>query len=84
MIKTQLGVTNVTPAQIVPVTDKAICAKAADAMFAQVPAKQKNYTLYIVTLGTSYGVMDNTITEPGKSLAYVFDRNWKYVFNQAL
>jgi hypothetical protein len=84
IIKTQLGIANVTPSQIVPVTDKAVCAKAADAMFAQVPAKHTSYTLYIVTLGTSYGVMDNTITEPEKGLAYVFDSKWKYVGNQAL
>jgi len=84
VIRTQLGIANVTPSQIVPVTDKATCAKAAEAMFAQVPAKQTSYTLYVVTLGASYGVMDNTITEPGKSLAYVFDHNWKYVGNQAL
>jgi hypothetical protein len=84
VIKTQLGIASVSPSQIAAVTDKAICAKAADAMHAQVPAKHASYTLYIVTLGTSYGVLDNTITEPGKSLAYVFDHNWKYVGNQAL
>ena len=43
-----------------------------------------SYTLYVATLGASYGVMDNTITKPGFSLAYVFDHNWKYVGNQAL
>lgn len=84
VIRSTLGLTDVTPSQILPVTDKTTCTKAADAMYAQVPAKHTSYTLYVVTLGTSYGVLDNTITEPGKSLAYVFDRNWKYIGNQAL
>jgi hypothetical protein len=84
VIRTQLGIMKVTPVQVFAVTDKAVCAKAADAMFAQVPAKQTHYTLYIVALGTSFGVMDNTITEPGKGLAYVFDSKWKYVGNQAM
>ena len=83
VIRTQLGIMTVTPAQVVPVTDKAVCEKAAAAMIAQVPAKYPSYTLYVVRLGTSYGVLNNAITERGKGLAYVFDSKWKYVSNQA-
>jgi hypothetical protein len=79
-----LGITNVTPSQIVLVTDKSICTKAAVAMDAITTEKRARYKLYVVTLGTSYGVLDNTVVAPGYALAYVFDHNWKYMSNKAI
>lgn len=79
--KTTMGVKAVTPAQVALVADKAICAKAAEAFDKRlIPAlKRPTYALYVVTLGSSYGVEDTTLPQAGFETAYVFDGNWKYV-----
>jgi hypothetical protein len=85
--RSQLGLENVTPSQIVLVTDKAICTRAAVALDAQLAQNKKfytkrtNYTVYVLTLGTSYGVLANTIVDSRYTVADVYDRNWKYVSN---
>jgi hypothetical protein len=85
--RSQLGLENVTPSQIVLVTDKAICTRAAVALDAQLAqnkrfyTKRTNYTVYVLTLGTSYGVLSNTIVDSRYTVADVYDRNWKYVSN---
>lgn len=79
-----LGISEVTPSQIALVTDKSICAKAAVAMDAITTEKHASYKLNVVTLGTSYGVLNSTVVAPGYALAYVFDHNWKYTSNKAI
>jgi hypothetical protein len=79
--RSQFGLEHVTPSQIALVTDKAICTRAAIAVDAQQKLKRTSYTLYVLTLGTSYGVLDNTIVDSRYTVADVFDRNWKYVSN---
>jgi hypothetical protein len=80
-----LGIKTVTPPQIVPVMDKATCMRAAAALHTHHPEPNvTSYTVYIVTLGTSYGVMDNRLTDPRYALAFVFDHDWKYVSNQTI
>lgn len=85
--RSQLGLEHVAPSQIVLVTDKAICTRAAVALDAQLAQNKKfytkrtNYTVYVLTLGTSYGVLANTIVDSRYTVADVYDRNWKYVSN---
>src|SRR6476469_945629 len=77
--KTTMGLQSVTPAQVVLVTDKAICEKAAAAYVKKELEKHSSYTLYVVTLGSSYGVEDTHSLQPGFETASIFDRNWNYV-----
>ena len=77
--KTTMGLQSVTPSQVVLVTDKAICEKAAAAYVKKELEKHSSYTLYVVTLGSSYGVEDTHSLQPGFETASIFDRNWNYV-----
>jgi hypothetical protein len=77
--KTTMGLASVTPSQVVLVTDKALCTKAAAAFDKQLLQKRSNYTLYVVTLGSSYGVEDTRMLQAGFETAEVFDSNWKYI-----
>jgi hypothetical protein len=79
--RSRLGLENVNPSQILLVTDKTICTRAAVAMEANRPLKLTSHTVYVLTLGTSYGVLRNTIVDSRYTVADVFDRNWKYVSN---
>ncbi|MDB4911224.1 MAG: hypothetical protein JWO39_2047 [Gemmatimonadetes bacterium] len=77
--KTTMGVASVTPSEVVLVTDKALCTKAAAAINKEKLEKHSSYTLYVVTLGSSYGVEDTKVPQAGFEVAYVFDKNWKYI-----
>jgi hypothetical protein len=77
--KTTLGLKDVTPSQVGLVTDKAICTKAAAAFDKQVLEKRSSYTLYVVSLGSSYGVEDTRMLQAGFETADVYDSNWKYI-----
>lgn len=77
--KTTMGLATVTPSQVVLVTDKAICAKAAAAYVKTQLEKRSSYTLYVVTLGSSYGVLDTRMMQAGFETADVYDSNWKYI-----
>ena len=77
--KTTMGLATVTPSQVVLVTDKSICTKAATAFDARQLEKSSSYTLYVVRLGSSYGVEDTRMLQAGFETAYVFDSNWKYI-----
>jgi hypothetical protein len=77
--KTTMGLQSVTPSQVVLVTDKAICEKAAAAYVKKELEKHSSYTLYVVTLGSSYGVEDTHSLQPGFETASIFDRNWNYI-----
>jgi hypothetical protein len=61
------------------VTDNAICTKAAAAFDTKQLEKRSSYTLYVVTLGSSYGVEDTRMLQAGFETADVFDNNWKYI-----
>ena len=88
--KTTYGVQDVTPSQVTLVTDKAICSNAAAAYDRQLDIvakkigqqsvqKRSSYSLYVVTLGSAYGVEDTKPLQPGFETADIYDRNWKYV-----
>jgi hypothetical protein len=77
--KTTMGLANVTPSQVALVTDKAICAKAAAAFDTKQLQKRSSYTLYVVKLGSSYGVEDTRMLQAGFETADVYDSNWKYI-----
>ena len=77
--KTTMGLANVTPSQVVLVTDKSICTKAATAYNMTQLEKHSSYTLYVVTLGSSYAVEDTRMLQAGFETASVFDSNWKYI-----
>ncbi len=79
--KTTMRVAAVTPAQVALVTEKGICTKAAAAFDKQrIPElKRPTYALYVVALGSSYGVEDTKMLQAGFETAYVFDSTWKYV-----
>ncbi|HEY8794998.1 MAG TPA: hypothetical protein VIM15_08615 [Gemmatimonadaceae bacterium] len=77
--KTTMGVANVTPSQVALVTDKAVCTKAAAAFDTKQLQKRSSYALYVVTLGSSYGVEDTRMLQAGFETADVFDGNWKYI-----
>lgn len=76
--KTTIGLKDVTPSEVVLVTDNAICARAAVAFNAKQLQKRSSYTLYVIRLGSSYGVEDTVELQPGWETADVFDSNWKY------
>ena len=77
--KKTMGVGTVTPAQVALVTNNATCARAAAAYDKTQLEKRSSYTLYVVTLGSSYGVEDTKMLQAGFETAYVFDSNWKYI-----
>ena len=79
--KTTMGVKSVTPAQVSLVTDRGICTKAAEAFDKTLipELKRPAYALYVVRLGSSYGVEDTKMLQAGFETAAVFDSNWKYV-----
>ena len=77
--KTTMGLANVTPPQVVLVIDKSICTKAAAAFDEKQLQTRSNYTLYVVTLGSSYGVEDTRMLQAGFETADIFDSNWKYI-----
>lgn len=77
--KKTMGVGTVTPAQVALVTDNAICARAAVAFEKTLLEKRSSYTLYVVTLGSSYAVEDTKMLQAGFETANVFDSNWKYI-----
>ncbi|HEY2431031.1 MAG TPA: hypothetical protein VGI12_00045 [Vicinamibacterales bacterium] len=77
--KTTMGLASVTPSQVVLVSDKAICTKAAAAFDAKQLEKRSSYTLYVVTLGSSYGVEDTKMMQAGFETADIYDSQWKYI-----
>jgi hypothetical protein len=88
--KTTMGVKDVTPAQVALVTDKAICSKAAAAYDSQLDTiamkigrqsvqKRSSYSLYVVTLGSSYAIEDTKSLQAGFETADIYDKNWKYI-----
>jgi hypothetical protein len=77
--KKTMGLATVTPSQVALVTDKAICTKAAVAFDVTQLEKRSNYTLYVVTLGRSYGVEDTRMLQAGFETADIYDSNWKYI-----
>jgi hypothetical protein len=80
--RVKLGLTGVTPSQIVAVTDNAVCTRAAKAIDAQRTRKSDRLTLYVVAVGTSYAVLDRTVIGHGYAVAWVFDHNWNFVAAQ--
>lgn len=76
--KTTLGLATVTPSQVLLVTDNAICSKAAAAFDPFALERRSRYTLYVVTLGSSYAVEDTWVSQVGFETADVFDGNWKH------
>jgi hypothetical protein len=77
--KTTMGVADVTPAQVALVADKSTCSKAAVAFDANQLQKRSSYTLYVVTLGSSYGVVNTIRLGPDYEAIYIFDKSWKYI-----
>ena len=79
--RTTMQVKDVTPAQVSLVTEKAICAKAAEAFDKRLipELKRGSYALYVITLGSSYAVEDTKSLQAGFETASVFDHDWKYV-----
>ena len=90
ILKKELGLADVTPSQVALVTDNAICSKAAAAydkhldtytkkIGQQSVQKRSTYSLYVVTLGSSYAVEDTKSLQPGFETADVYDKDWKYI-----
>jgi hypothetical protein len=77
--KTTMGLKGVTPSQVNLVSDKAICTKAAAAFDTKQLKHRSSYSLYVVTLGSSYGVEDTEMLQAGFETADVYDGNWKYI-----
>lgn len=77
--KKTMGLATVTPSQVALVTDEAICAKAAAAFDRKQLEKRSSYTLYVVSLGSSFGVEDTRMLQAGFETADVFDSDWKYI-----
>jgi hypothetical protein len=77
--KTTMGLKDVIPAQVSLVTDKFICTKAAAAFDTKQLKKRSSYSLYVVTLGSSYGVEDTEMLQAGFETADIYDENWKYI-----
>ncbi|MEP7086530.1 MAG: hypothetical protein ABI884_04280 [Gemmatimonadota bacterium] len=77
--KTTMGLADVNASQVALVADKSICSKAAVAFDADQLQKRSSYTLYVVTLGSSYGVVNTIMLAPGYEPIYIFDKSWKYI-----
>jgi hypothetical protein len=88
--KTTMGLAKVTPSQVALVTDKAICTKAAAVYDRQLDIiarkigqqsvqKRSSYSLYVVTLGSSYAVEDTKSLQAGFETADIYDKDWKYI-----
>jgi hypothetical protein len=74
-----LGLSTVTPAQVSVVLSAPICDSAATAVNTIITTKRRNYPLYVISLGSSYGVAFAPDGSPGPEFAYVFDANWHLV-----
>ena len=72
-----LGRAGVTASQVVRVDDAPLCAKAAKAMDKLADTKQQEYSLYVVRVGDSFGVVDMTWKSGEYVPAILFDRHWK-------
>src|SRR5256885_8384031 len=68
--KTTMGLAKVTPSQVALVTDKALCTKAAAAFDTKQLERRSAYTLYVVTLGSSYAVEDTKMLQAGFGTAH--------------
>ena len=77
--KTTMGVKDLTPAQVALVTNNSICSKAAAALEKKLLEKRSSYSLYVVTIGSSYAVEDTKMLQPGFETADIFDKDWKYI-----
>ena len=73
------GLAGVTPSQVALVTDNAICAKAAIAFDKKQLKKRSNYTLYVVSLGSSYAVEDTVMLQRGFETADIYDGKWTLI-----
>lgn len=76
-LRNDLGLAGVTPAQVTIVSDPSICTKAASAMNKLDQAPQPEYALYVVRVGTSYGVVEPTWRSGEWTPAILFDSRWK-------
>jgi hypothetical protein len=76
ILKKTDGVAGVTPSQVTLVTDNAICTKAAIAFDKKQLKKRSNYTLYVVSLGSSYAVEDTVMLQAGFETADIYDSKW--------
>lgn len=83
-VQSGLGMIGVTPAQIAIVTNDSLCTQAATALDAYRTAKSTSYTLYVLTIGTSYAVLDRDAIGPGWVVSWVFDHNWNFVAAQRM
>lgn len=76
-LRDDLGLAGVTASQVVRVDDAPLCAKAARAMDTLAETKQQEYSLYVVRVGDSFGVVDMTWKSGEYVPAILFDRHWK-------
>lgn len=78
-LQSNLGLSSVTPALVSVVSSATVCTAAANAVNAIITTKRSNYPLYVIALGTSYGVSFAPDGTPGPGFAYVFDSTWNLV-----
>jgi hypothetical protein len=75
--RSRLKLDDVTPAQIVRVSDAHLCFKAGQAMNKLAKSKQEEFQLYVVRVGDAYAVMDTTWRSGEYIPVALFDAHWK-------
>lgn len=79
VVRRKLGLTTVSANQVSVITAEPACTSAAVAVDANIDTKRTNYPLYVIALGSKYGVSFARDPGHGPGFAYVFDANWNLV-----
>jgi hypothetical protein len=79
VIRRKLGLTNVSPSAVNVITSEPTCTSAAVAVDSHVDTKRTNYPLYIISVGSMYGVSFAPEPGHGPGFAFVFDGNWDLI-----
>jgi hypothetical protein len=72
-----LGLSRVTPSQIVAVNDRRLCTRAARKINELATTPKLQRSLYVARLGSSFAVLDPTMKAGEWTPAMVFEKNWK-------
>jgi len=78
-LRTSLGLSTVTIAQVAPVTVDSICTRAATALNTLAAEKRSTIPLYVVAVGDKFAVADTATDINGVTPLWVFDSSWKLV-----
>ena len=79
-LRHQLGLSNATTQQVVPITADSICTHAAIALNSYATIKRSSIPLYVTAVGNLFAVADTTTRVKGATPLWFYDSSWNYVF----